>query len=434
MPANLLESPMYGDLFGDRELSDLLSDANSVAHMVLFERKLALVQGRLGVIPEAAGQAIDMALTDCEIAPSALAAGVASSGVPVPALVSILRDHVQEDAAQWLHWGATSQDVIDTAQVLGWQAALDVIGPRLSSLVDGLAVKARQYADLVMAGRTRSQIATPITFGLRIAQWAAPLIEMEAQLETLRGTVLKVQFGGASGANTAVAPHGPEIAGALAKELGLAPSPPWHTNRSGPLTLGNWLLGVVASLDKMAQDLVLMLRSEISEVKVGAGGGSSTMPQKANPVGPETISVLAALMRTAHAGLAASVSQVEERDGTRWPLEWTYLPQMLIATGAALRIAEQIALDLEAKPERMAELLSTHSGVLAEQASFVLAATMPRAEAQALVKKAAMMDKPLTAALGEFAPQIDWETALDLSSVVEPCWSIVEQILSSRES
>ncbi|MEM1297631.1 MAG: lyase family protein [Pseudomonadota bacterium] len=434
MALNLLESPLYGTLFGDAELSEILGDTQDISRMVLFERKLALVQGTLGVIPAEVGHAIDHGLAGAELDLGPLAQGVASSGVPVPALVSELRRHLPEQHGQWLHWGATSQDAIDTAHVLGWQAALDVLQPRLATLLDMLVAQSRANESTVMAGRTRSQIATPITFGLRIAQWAAPLIEAETEISSVREKALRVQFGGASGANTAIAPHGSAIADALADALGLAASPPWHTNRNGPLALANWLLGVSTALDKMAGDLILMMRPEIAEAQAGTGGGSSTMPQKANPVGPETIRVLAQLIRNAHAGLAAAATHDEERDGTAWPLDWVLLPQMLVATGAALRHATTLAETLEPCADRMAATLASQSGVMAEQASFILAQTLPRPEAQALVKQAVATSKPLPEALAELAPGTDWQAELDPMSVVEPCRDTAERILSGRTS
>ena len=154
-----------------------------------------------------------------------------------------------------------------------------------------------------MAARTRAQMATPITFGLRLAQWAQPLIELESEIEYLRANVLRVQFGGASGANTAVGPHGPGIAEALARELGLTPAAPWHTNRRGIALLAAWLGQLSSALAKIAGDLVLLSRSEVAEVALSSGGGSSTMPQKSNPVGPETILALCDVARAAANGL-----------------------------------------------------------------------------------------------------------------------------------
>ncbi len=433
MAVTFSESPLYGALFGDPELAALVGDTAAIAGMVRFEAALARVQGGLDVIPEASGRAIEAGLDGLTIPPETLASGVASTGVAVPALVAELRKHLPPEHGQFLHWGATSQDVIDTAHVLCWRAALDVLERRLGGLIDAFEEQSRAHASVLMAGRTRSQIATPITFGLRIAQWAAPLIEAETALAPLRDKVLKIQFGGASGANTAIAPNGPAIAMGLAQALDLRFAPPWHSDRTGPRTLAHWLGDLAVALDKIAGDMMLMSRSEIGEARAGAGGGSSTMPQKANPVGAEAVRVLSHLARTAQMGLTLSGGHAEERDGVNWTLEWTLVPQMLMAIGAAMTHATALAKSLKGDADRMAHHLSANSGVMAEAASFALAQTMPRAEAQARVKQAAATGKPLIDALTELEPGIDWATRLQPDAAIAPCKQIAEQILSARK-
>ncbi len=433
MTLSLLQSPLYGALFGDAELVELTSDAVFVARMVRFERALAEVQGRLGVIPSEAGVALGQALRETVISPEQLSDGVASSGVPVPALVAALREKVGSDMGHWLHWGATSQDVIDTAQVLGLAAALDVLEQRLGRLIDRLQEQSATHAETLMAGRTRGQIATPITFGLRIAQWAAPMIALEQRLAEVRRQALRVQIGGASGSNSAVAPHGAAIAAGLADALGLADATPWHTNRLGLHAAADWLLNLSTCLGKMAGDLILMMRSEIGEARAGPVGGSSTMPQKENPVGSETVRVLGVLMGAAHGGLAVSAGQADERDGTLWPVEWTLLPQMLVMAGAGLRHAKGLADTLEADAGRMRAVLDSHPGAMAEQASFALAAHMSRAEAQDLVKQALATGLPMAEALEEVSPvALDWAAVLDPASVIPASREIAERIFSER--
>ena len=433
MAGALFQSRIYGRQFGDDELSDVLSDRREVARLVLFERALARVQGRLGVIPAAAGDGIYAGLEHASIDLDSLAAGVCDTGVPVPALVAALRAQLPEDHGRWLHWGATSQDVVDTAHVLGLAEALDVLEERLGRLIDTLTAKSRGYADMVMAGRTRGQIATPITFGLRLAKWAQPLIHLENRLPQVREDALRVQFGGSAGANTAIAPHGPPVAAALAAELGLRPALPWHVDRTGIAAAADWLLHLSTALSKFAGDIILQVRSEVGEVRAGAGGGSSTMPQKANPVGPETIRSLATIARTAHAGLAAAGDHAEERDGAAWPVEWALLPQLIIASGAALRHAATVAEYLEPRSDRMGHTIGRYSGIMAEQASFILAARLPRAEAQRLVKRATQTERPLAEALADVCDlDLDWHTLLDPTSIVAPCRDLAEEILSTR--
>jgi len=434
MPVSLFSSEIYSGLFSDEELSGLFGDTSDIAHMIVFERALARVQGRLGVIPQAAAEEIDRKLANAAPDPAGLNAGTLSAGLPVPTLVAQLRKHVGGEAGQWLHWGATSQDVLDTALVLQLKTCLDIYEARLARLIDTLESASTRFSDQLLAGRTRSQIATPVTLGYRISQWAHPLIEAEAALSGLRATVLKVQFGGASGVNGAIAPDGTLVSDKLALELGLHPSPSWHVNRSPILALAGWLQQVCAGLAKMAGDLVLLGRSDIAEVSSGTGGGSSTMPQKANPIQAETVQGLNQIAIAAHAGLLAAASPLEERDGAKWPLEWHFLPQMLLATGTALRHAQGLGETLSPNPDTIAATFAANPEIMAETASFVLAkAGVPRAQAKDLVATASADPAPFAEALARHSPvRIDWQVALDPREVVAPAKEMSARIFAKR--
>lgn len=424
MAVSLFGSPLYGALFGDPLSERVFSEPQEIARMIAVERALARVEGVAGVIPKEAAEAIDAALDGYVVAPEDLASGTASAGVSVPALVSVLRAAVPAEHGTWLHWGATSQDIVDTAQMLALQEAGGLISTRLGLLIDTLEAKAEAYAATPMAGRTRGQIATPISFGLRVANWAAPLIETAAP------PLARIQFGGASGANTAIAPHGSVVARALAAELGLEAGPPWHSNRRPIAVQADWYAAVAAGLAKMAEDMIVMMRSEIAEIRAGTGGGSSTMPQKSNPVEAEAIATLAHLVQTARAGLG--VPHREERDGAAWAVEWALLPQIVIATGAALRHAQVLAETLNADANRMRATLDATPGVMAEAASFALARQIPRAEATALVKAALSDDLPLAEALAARAPGMDWEEILSPDEAVAPCRDLIAEIFAQR--
>lgn len=434
MPLSLFSSQIHSSLFADGDLTKLLADGSDVAHMIAFERALAIVQGRLEIIPAMAAREISEKLADVHIEPANLATGTRSAGVPVPALVAELRKQLSADAGAWLHWGATSQDVIDTALVLQAKVALEILGARLEKLVDTLERQSERHADQLMAGRTRSQVSTPITLGYRIAQWAHPLIDAENALPALRSAVLRVQFGGASGINSAIAPDGTAVSAALALELGLEDSPSWHVNRTPILALAGWLQQVTSALAKMAGDLALSGRTDIAEVSSGTGGGSSTMPQKANPVQAETIQVLNSIAIAAQAGLAAAASPLEERDGTAWPLEWHFLPQMLLAAGAALVHAEELATSLQAHEANLAATLVSNPEIMAETASFVLARNgVSRAEAKDLVAAAAKDPAPFAEALARISPvSLDWQKELDPQQVVVPARDMSARIFQTR--
>ena len=401
--------------------------------MIACERALAKVQGDLGIIPGDQAQAIFRDLDGIVIDPEELAAGTAADGVPVPALVRALRESLPAEAAQWLHWGATSQDIIDTGQILGLRECLNVLVSRLGALIDALQQRSEEYSGTLMAGRTRAQVSTPITFGLRIAQWARPLIGLENGIEALKSDLLRVQFGGASGANTAIAPHGPSVAAALAHELGLQTAPPWHTDRHSVARLAGWLVEMSSALAKVARDLVLLSRSEIAEVTLRGGGASSTMPQKSNPVGPESVLSLCDIAVAAGGGLQMAGGHAEERDGARWAVEWVLLPQLLLASGAALRRTLDTVSGMTADADRMRSNLAGQPGALAEQASFLLAQQMPRAEAQKRVKHVLSEVKSMQELVKSIAA-LDPEYAerLQPEAVVEPSRIVCTEIFSAR--
>ncbi|GAB2184851.1 lyase family protein [Roseibium sp. LAB1] len=436
MPLSLFSSQIHASLFADGELTKLLADGSDVAHMIAFERALAIVQGRLEIIPAQAAREISEKLADVHIEPASLAAGTRSAGVPVPALVAELRKQLSAEAGAWLHWGATSQDVIDTALVLQAKVALEILGARLEKLIDTLERQSKRHENQLMAGRTRSQVSTPITLGYRIAQWAHPLIDTENALPALRSAVLRVQFGGASGINSAIAPDGTAVSAALALELGLEDSPSWHVNRTSILALAGWLQQITSALAKMAGDLALSGRTDIAELASGTGGGSSTMPQKANPVQAETIQVLNSIAIAAQAGLAAAASPLEERDGTAWPLEWHFLPQILLAAGAALVHAEDLATSLQANETNLAATLAANPEIMAETASFVLARNgVSRTDAKDLVAAAAKDQAPFAEALARIAPvSLDWQKELDPQQVVAPARDMSARIFQTRRS
>ncbi|GMG83096.1 lyase family protein [Paralimibaculum aggregatum] len=419
MSTSLSDSPVYAGLFGDPEIAAHLTPQAEIAAMIRYEAALAEVEARLGLIPAAAGPAIAAALDGLTVAPEELAAGTRSAGVPVPALVARLRAAAGPHGSH-VHWGATSQDVLDGALLLRLRPVLEILERRLRRLTLALLAAAEAHATLAMAGRTRSQIAAPTTLGLRIAAWAAPLGRCLDRLAELRPRLLVVPFGGAVGNLSVLGEAGPAAMDALADALGLAPAAkPWGTERDGVVELANWLAMVSGLLARIGADLMLMGRSEIGEMTAGEGGGSSTMPQKANPVLAETLVALGRQNAGAAATMAGALLHTEERDAAAWSLEWPVLPQMLLATGAGLLHAGDLAGSLAPRPARMAAMLEAGGGAArAEALAFALAREMPLGEAQGLLKQAAralaaeggrLADHlaPLCAARGVAVPEVD---------------------------
>jgi len=437
MAVSALDSILHGGLLSDPEAAALFADAAEARAMLDFEAALARAEGRCGVIPEEAAEAIATAAQALEPDLDALGAEEARSGVSVPALVTQLRRVAGAESGQYVHWGATSQDVIDTALVLRLRSLCDLLDARLAALAGALAEQAEAHRGTVMAGRTRSQQATPTTFGLKVAGWLAPLVRHRARLAELRPRLLVVQLGGAAGTLAALGQDGVAVMKALAEELGLdCPPMPWHGQRDAVGELAGWLALVTGTLGKMGQDLVLLAQTEVGEVRAGEGGGSSTMPHKSNPVAAEMLVALARL----NAGLVGAIHQAaiqeHERGGPGWTVEWAVLPQMAVATAAALRHAEVLARTVEVDAERMAANLEASNGlVLAEAASFALAAHMPRAEAQAMVKEAAaeaaaagrhLMDVLVSKNLG--AP-VEWEALRDPAAYLGSADVLVDSVL-----
>ena len=433
MQISIQSSPLYSDLLGDEELALILHASTEFRTFIDVELALANAQSALGLIPQTAGADMKVALAKVSPDSVALGKGISTSGVPVPALLAELRKVLPPELAQWLHWGATSQDIVDTTMMLQTAQCLTLLDDRLSRLLNTLHKQSNAHATTLMAARTRTQLATPITLGLRVAQWAQPLIALEKELSLLTPRVLRIQFGGAAGANSVVAPYGPAIAEHMASALNLSNSPPWHTDRSGIVGLANWLLQICLSLSKLAKDLLIMSRSDIAEVHAGQSGGSSTMPQKANPVQSEMVVTMGTIAQAIHAGICAAASPVEERDGASWTVEWILLPQLLITTGCALRHCLSLAESLTVNTQRMHATVNESSQLMAEAASFALAEHMPRTEAQDLVKLALASSRPLHRALAESCNvDIDWHTALDPQAVYAPCKQISQSIFAAR--
>jgi len=437
MAVSALDSILHGGLLSDPEAAALFADAAEAQAMLDFEAALARAEARCGIVPEKAAEAIAASAQGLEPDLESLGAEEARSGVSVPALIAELRRAAGGEAGQYVHWGATSQDAIDTALVLRLRSLCDLLDHRLTVLAGALAGQAEAHRGTVMAGRTRSQQATPTTFGLKAAGWLAPLVRHRARLAELRPRLLVVQFGGAAGTLAALGQDGVAVMKALAEELGLdCPPMPWHGQRDAVGELAGWLALVTGTLGKMGQDLVLLAQTEVGEVRAGEGGGSSTMPHKSNPVAAEMLVALARLNAVLVGAIHQAAIQEHERGGPGWTVEWAVLPQMAVATAAALRHAETLARTVEVDAERMAANLEASNGlVLAEAASFALAAHMPRAQAQAMVKEAAaeaaaagrhLMDVLASKNLG--AP-VEWEALRDPAAYLGSADVLVDSVL-----
>lgn len=390
MTASLLSSPLHAALLSDGEIAALLDDDARLRSMLQVEAALAKVEGQLGLIPaDAAGRICDVARS-LRPSASALAPRTAKDGMAVPALVEALRDAVEPRDRNFVHFGGTSQDIIDTALVLALRDILAILDRRIAAVARALGGLANRHRRSVMPARTRYQPAVPTTFGAKAAGWAAPLVRDLDRLGELRPRLLVLSFFGPGGTLSALGPKGLEVERALAAELDLGTTTaPWHTARDGIAELGGWLSLVAGSLGKIGGDVILLSQAEIGEVRPGSGGGSSTLPHKSNPVAAEVLVALAAYAADRVGSLHRSLVSAYERDGVTWTLEWLVLPDLLLATGAATRIAGELITGLVVDTERMQAHVNAPPGLLfAEAATYALLPHMARADAEKVVKAA----------------------------------------------
>ena len=393
MTSDPFSAPSFGELFVPADIRELLSDDRRVAAMVRTEVALARANAGCGVIPKAAARAIESALDNFTPDLARLGRGTETAGVPVPELVAQLREAVGGSEADNVHWGATSQDVVDTALVLVLRDLLDHLDSQTAALVDLLGTLARRHRKTVMLARTRMQQAVPTTFGLKVIGWRQPLLHSRDRLVQLRPRLLAVQLGGAAGTLAPWGDMGTRVREALASELDLAvPSLPWHTQRDSLVEFAGWLSLVTGALGTMGLDIGLLAQNEVAEVAEtsDAGqGGSSTLPQKSNPVRSEVLVALARYNANALGAMHQALLHEHERSGAAWSLEWLTLPGMALAASGALAQAQKLASGLAVDASRMRQNLDATGGLcLAEAATFALAEHLPREQARALVSDA----------------------------------------------
>ena len=323
-------------LVGDAAMQAIFSDREELAAMMRVEAALALAAAEAGLVADAAALETAQACASFEPDREDLAAGLAQDGVVVPALVRQLRSRLSEAHRGAVHFGATSQDIVDTSLVLRLAAALDLLESRLAVVVADLARLTEAEGSLPLMAHTRMQAALPFTVAAKLATWADPLLRHAERLGELRRRLLVVQLGGAVGTRDAFAGKGEAVARSLALRLGLRDGPAWHAQRDAIAEAGGWLSLVTGTLGKIGQDIALMAQSEVGAVALPPGGGSSAMPHKSNPVSAEILVALARHNAGLVAGLHHALVHEGERSGAAWTLEWLILPQMAVACASAL--------------------------------------------------------------------------------------------------
>ena len=391
MAGSVFDSPLLAKLFPAGDMGRLFTDTAEVRAMMLVEGSLAKVQGTLGIIPEISAAAIHRASLELQIDPSGLGTATGQNGVSIPGLVAEFRKLMQApEHAQYLHFGATSQDITDTALMLRVRQLLALQENGLKTLVRDLATLARDHATTPMVARTYGQSATLTSFGATVAVWGHMLADLMDALPALRDDVLWVSLSGAAGTGSVLGPNPDEVRQHLAAAVGLRdPKRSWHADRGPILRLAAWQTQLAAALGKIAQDVWIMTQSGMKTVTLGAKGGSSTMPQKENPVQPSAIIALANMASGLNATLTQAAQHREARDGAAWFTEWMALPQLCLTAGSALTISGTMIEGLAPNTDAMAvQIAETHDMIMAEAVTFALAKTMPRPDAAALLKEA----------------------------------------------
>lgn len=437
MSVSPFDSAVYSALLGDGELRTLFDDAAHLRDLLTVEAALARAQGRVGIVPGDAAERIAAAAEALEPDAAAIAAATAQDGVPIRGLLAQLRAGLDAEAAGWVHHGATSQDIVDTAAVLRLRRIADLAEARAAQVQARLARLARAHRTTLCVGRTRTQQAVPTSFGLRAVAWLRPLARERARLGALREEVLKLQLGGAAGNLSALQGDAPDLVAALAEALDLGPAlPAWHGERDGLVALGDALARLAGAVGKLGLDVARGCRSEVGELRLAGAGGSSAMPHKTNPVAAETLVALARHAAAYLAELHQAQLHGEERDGIAWTGEWLALPQVAAAALSGLGKAAALLDALEVDTERMAEHASGGLQLpLAEAAGAALAPQYGKAEAERRVAAAcarAVRDRrPLLALLAETADApVDWRAVSDPAALMGRAPDLVDRALA----
>ncbi|WWR48155.1 3-carboxy-cis,cis-muconate cycloisomerase [Roseovarius sp. S88] len=334
-------------LTGDTGVAERLSDASQVADMLRIEALYAQAAGQAGKVPSELGEAAAKAIEGATIDHDRLMRAAAKDGVPVPDLVSQIKEQVPGNLHDAIHKGLTSQDVTDTAFVLAARDILESFEALIKAVVAACDDLDARFGTNSLMGRTRMQAALPIKAAHRIGQWRAPFADHLKRLNQLRPRLFKLQLAGPVGTGESFEGFADEIALHMAQELGLGmPQTPWHTRRDSFAELANWLALVTGSLGKIGADLTLMAQQGLDEVAMKGGGASSAMAHKSNPVSAEVLVALARDTALQQSGMTLALEHEQERSGTAWTLEWMVLPRAMENTGAALKTAERLLGDV----------------------------------------------------------------------------------------
>jgi 3-carboxy-cis,cis-muconate cycloisomerase len=372
MPATALDSAIFRDIFTTPEMRRVFSDEQRTAYYLEIEAALARVQGRLGIIPPEAAREIDAKCRIENIDLVKLKAQTERVGYPILGVVQQIVALCDKGLGEWCHWGATTQDITDTATIMQVRAALDLVEAEIERIAAALATLSRRYRDTPMAGRSNLQQAVPITFGFKAASLLAGFQRHRERLKELRPRVLVGEFAGAAGTLASLGGDGLKVQAALMDELRLGqPEIAWHTVRDRIGEVGAFLALVTGTAGKISTDVKLLMQTEVAEVFEPfheARGSSSTMPQKRNPISCLYIHATASLVRQNAAALFEAAVADHERSTGPWEIEWIALPEIFLLSSGALAQTRLLLEGLQVDEKRMRENLDLTLGMIVSEA------------------------------------------------------------------
>jgi 3-carboxy-cis,cis-muconate cycloisomerase len=448
MPSTLLDSAVFRDIFTTPAMRNVFSDENRVQKYLDFEAALARAQAKLKIIPQEACDEIVKHCTADKIDMAKLKEATERIGYPVLPVVQQLVKLCKDGLGEWSHWGATTQDITDTATVMVLREALDIVEKEIDGICDALAELAKKYRDTPMAGRSNLQQAVPLTFGYKMASILAGFERHKQRLKELKPRLLVVEFGGAAGTLSSLGKDGLKCQEELAKELKLGqPVATWHTVRDTIAEVGCFLGLVTGSCGKIAFDVKLLMQTEVEEVYEPfheGRGSSSTMPQKRNPISSVYITAQVAIVKQMVAALLEAMIEDHERATGPWEIEWIVLPEIFMLAAGALAQTKFVVSGLQVNEKKMRENLDITKGLLMSEAVMMgLGPTLGRNKAHDMVYDVCRLvvktGRPLIDLLVEDKEISKHATRAQLEKMVDPvnylgvAGEMVDRVLASRK-
>jgi 3-carboxy-cis,cis-muconate cycloisomerase len=429
MTATALDSAIFRDIFSTPEMRAVFSDERRTGYYLEIEAALARAQARFGIIPEKAAREIVRQCRIENIDLARLKQQTERIGYPILGVVQQIVGLCADGLGEWCHWGATTQDITDTAAIMQIRAALELIEKDMEATAAALAELSRRYRDTAMAGRSNLQQAVPLTFGFKTAALLAAMQRHRERLAQLRPRVLVGEFGGAVGTLASLGADGLKVQAALMEELGLGqPEIAWHTVRDRIGEVACFLGLLTGTLGKISMDVKLLMQTEVAEVYEPfheARGSSSTMPQKRNPISCLYIHSTVALVRQHVAALLEAAVADHERSTGPWEIEWISLPEIFLLTSGALAQTKLLVCGLEVDAERMRANLDLTKGMIVSEAVMMgLGPHLGRQRAHDLVydicRKVAATGEPLVELLAQNAEIAKHLTRAELDRMCDP--------------